>query len=155
EALGPLLHLWRELNAGDRRGPDRRAVALLVHRAEVVEGEDRIAARLYPAVEQAAHVVAEERPSRLLAEALVAGPAEVGGLLLLDGHPVDLLPVGLPDIADPKLGAVRPQRETERIAQAEGDDAPLVGIARLRQRVGRYAGAGVAVDADHGPVEPG
>ena len=78
--------------------------------------------------------------------ALVAGPAEVGTLAV-----VDLLPGPPPHIADPRSPAPRVDGHAERIAQSIGPDLGTVGV-RVRcvvERVVRRPRPGQWVDAQY------
>src|SRR4029453_1059896 len=59
------------------------------------------------------------------------------------------------DVTDPQLVAARPEGEPERVAEAEGHDAPRVRIGRRGQGIAGESGARRRVDPDDGAVEAG
>ncbi len=143
-----------EGDARDRRAADRAGLAF-DHLGRVVVGEVR-RGRGAGAVEALADVEVGEVIAGLRGDALVAGPAEVGGgAARRVGDPVDLLPVVHADVADPGFVGARPDRHPERVSQAEGDDPLLVRVAAGRERVAGHAGAGVGIDAKDRAAEAG
>ncbi len=86
--------------------------------------------------------------------ALVAGPAEVPDRARV-GHAVELLPVAATAVADPDVTGAGADREPDGVAQAVGEDAPLVGVRAAEQRVAGHARAGARIDPDQRAVEAG
>ena len=84
--------------------------------------------------------------------ALVARPAEV-----LDGaircDPINLLPSGVPHVADPDLVRTRPYGEAKWLLEPVGDDASRVRVTASGQWVAWKCSPRPAVDADYRAVK--
>ncbi len=70
-------------------------------------------------------------------------------------EPVDLLPRGPADIADPDLVRPGPEGEPHRVAQAVRHDPARVGIRAARPGIVERGLSGVGIDPDQRTVEPG